>query len=63
MTPKEKEMLKTALNQVRKKHIQLAKEEGIEEGKKEVAKKLKKLHSPEEISKITSLTSATISKL
>ena len=71
MTPEAEEMINTALNQVRKKHMQLAKEEGIEEGiekgieegKKEVAKKLKKLHSPEEISKITGLTQATIAKL
>ena len=51
--------------------IKEGKEEGIKEGKKEgkkeekekIAKNLKKYHTPEEISKITGLTLATILKL
>ena len=47
--------------------IKEGKKEGIKEGKKEekekIAKNLKKYHTPEEISKITGLTLATILKL
>ena len=79
MTPKQKEMMIKALNEVNRKHLQIEKEEllekgrkqGIKEGKKEgkkesqieIAKKLKEYHTPEEISKITGLTLATILKL
>ena len=55
------------LEKGRKQGIKEGKKEGIKEGKKEsqieIAKKLKEYHTPEEISKITGLTLATILKL
>ena len=79
MTPKEEKIMKEALNQVGKKHLQLEKEallrqgkkegrkegrkEGIAEAKKDIAKKLKNIHTTEEIAKLTGLTVTTILKL
>ena len=67
--------IKKSVERERKQIFQQGKEEGIKEGKKEgikegikeekekIAKNLKKYHTPEEISKITGLTLATILKL
>ena len=58
------EIMIQAAKEVNKKYEQIAlekaKEEGKEEEKKEIARKLKEIHTPEEISKITGLTLQTI---
>lgn len=58
------EIMIQAAKEVNKKYEQIAlekaKEEGKEEEKKEIARKLKEMHTPEEISKITGLTLQTI---
>jgi hypothetical protein len=75
MTPEAEKMIEQALSEVSKKHLQIEKEEllqqGREEGKKEgkkeekreTAKRLEGIYTPEEISKITGLTITTILKL
>ena len=68
MTSETEEIIMRAAREVRRKSEQQAIEdaekrgwdEGRDEGKKEVAKNLKGLLSPEEISKITGLTVSTI---
>ena len=68
MTSETEEIIMRAAREVRRKSEQQAIEdaekrgwdEGRDEGKKEVAKNLKGLHSPEEISKITGLSLSTI---
>ena len=71
MSPQSKEMMENAINHAIKKSVerekqqiyQQGKEEGKKEEKEKIAKNLKKYHTPEEISKITGLTLATILKL
>lgn len=67
MTPEAEKLLQQALSEVSEKHLQLEKEELIEQGRKKgkekIAKNLKGIHTPQEISKITGLTVATILKL
>ena len=79
MTPESEKIISQAITEAIEKNIQLqeekifkegkkeGKEEGIKEGKKqtniEIAKKLKELHTPEEIQKITGLTLTTITNL
>ena len=54
------EIMIQAAKEVNKKYEQRALEKAKEEEKKEIAKKLKEMHTPEEISKITGLTLQTI---
>ena len=72
MTTDSEKIIKQAVEEVNKKYEQIAldeakeegikegKEKGIKEGKEEVAKNLKGIHTPEEISKITGLSLKTI---
>ena len=54
------EIMIQAAKEVNKKYEQRALEKAKEEGLKEIAKKLKEMHTPEEISKITGLTLQTV---
>ena len=56
-------IVKQVVEEVNKKYEQIELEEAKEEGKKEVAKNLKGLHTPEEISKITGLNIETVLEL
>ena len=72
MTNESEKIIKQAVEEVNKKYEQIALEEakeegikigmekGMEKGKRETAKNLKGLHTPEEISKITGLSLKTI---
>ena len=75
MTPEVEQIINQAVNQVNRKYEILAREEGIKEGKIEgikegkaegimqVAKNLKEIHTPQEISKLTGLSVEEIEKL
>ena len=75
MTPEAEQIINQAVNQVNRKYEILAREEGIKEGKiegikegkaegiMEVAKNLKEIHTPQEISKLTGLSVEEIEKL
>ena len=79
MTPEAEQIINQAVNQVNRKYEILAREEGIKEGKAEgikegkiegkaegimqVAKNLKEIHTPQEISKLTGLSVEEIEKL
>lgn len=60
MTSENQKIVKDAFDYMTKKYEAEAFEEGKKEGIEEVAKKLKELHNPEEISKITGLSISTI---
>ena len=74
MTPEAEQIINQAVNQVNRKYEILAREEGIKEGKiegikegkaegiMEVAKNLKEIHTPQEISKLTGLSVEEIEK-
>ena len=79
MTPEAEQIINQAVNQVNRKYEILAREEGRKEGKAEgikegkiegkaegimqVAKNLKEIHTPQEISKLTGLSVEEIEKL